>query len=186
MRSIIIYKKTSDLGSKSISGNGFMFSSYSRLKIVISIVFVLTQTYSMAQYQAPYKIKNRGQTELYDSVWVLFPDIQSSKNKIIVPANPIKSPTLLNIGDSILLDSNYMLDIIIIDIEWSDLENCVVSCRLPRRQNAVLKIKYRTFGMKWVFEGITGYDPISCDHLTLGMWDENNISFGISFSSNCK
>ncbi|HCS20803.1 MAG TPA: hypothetical protein DIW47_09630 [Bacteroidetes bacterium] len=141
--------------------------------------------YSTAQYQAPYKIKNTGQNDTYDSVWVLFPDIQSSKKTIIVPAKPIKSPTLLNIGDSILLDSNYMLAIIIIDIEWSDLENCVVSCRLPGRQNAVIKIKYRTFGTKWVFEGITGYDPISCDHLTLGMWDENNISFGISFSSNC-
>lgn len=185
MRSIIIKRKTSDPGSKSIPGKGIMFPNYPRLKIVISIVFILSQTYSMAQYQAPYKIKNTGQNDTYDSVWVLFPDIQSSKKTIIVPAKPIKSPTLLNIGDSILLDSNYMLDIIIIDINWSDSANCVVSCRLPGRQNAVLTIKYRTFGTKWVFEGITGYDPISCDHLTLGMWDENNISFGISFSSNC-
>lgn len=177
MRSIILKRKNVDPGCKSL---------HSRLQIVITIAFMLSQTYSMAQYQAPYKIKNTGQNDTYDSVWVLFPDIQASQNKIIVPAKPIKSPILLNIGDSILLDSFYMLDVLIVDIKWSDSSNCVVSCIMPGRQNTVLTLKYRTFGMKWVFEGITGYDPISCDHLTIGMWDENNICFGISFSSNCK
>ncbi|MBL7836091.1 MAG: hypothetical protein JNM67_01115 [Bacteroidetes bacterium] len=140
-----------------------------------------------AQYKPPYKIVNKYGDEIEgDSIWVLFADIRSANRDILAPADPIISPKILKVGDSIILDSGFRLSIRITEINYKDSNWCTVTAIMPERQNAILVLRYRTFGDIWVFDGSTKPAPLVCDQLSILLWDPKFICFRTSQSLNCE
>jgi hypothetical protein len=161
-----------------------------KTKLLLLLVFnsVIGYQNLNAQYKPPYKIVNKyGDQVPGDSIWVLYDDIRKAKHDILVPVAPLISPKILKVGDSIMLDSNYRLSLKITNIQWKkDSSSCQVSALMPERRNAVMVIKYRTFGDIWVFEGSTKATLLDCDQLNILLWDPKFIIFKTSEILNCE
>jgi len=155
-------------------------------KISLLVIMLFTAIRCFAQYEAPYKIANSIEDRNVDSVWVLFPDIHKRSTTFIVSAGLLAKPETLKTGDSVLLDSAYRLILVIDKVELNNQESGTVHAYLPDRSNAKMVLLYRKFGDDWMIGGGTRYEPMACDHLTIGMYSKLELVIGLSFSANCR
>ena len=111
--------------------NSFLLlsKSFFKIQILVNIKSLICQ-----------KKNNQYHKKNNDSIWVLFLDIQAAiKNKLYtLSSQALSPPNKFKIGNTIMLDSIYLLDLIITDIKWIDPINCYVHYRLPLRENKVL------------------------------------------------
>jgi hypothetical protein len=159
-------------------------------KFIFIILLMIFQNTAFGQYQKPYLIEKEliNSIKNSDSIWVLFPDILAvTKNNVYTLPSELLSPPKKNkIGDTIMLDSTYLLDLIITDIKWINPINCYVHYRLPHRQNKVLILNHWLFGKdEWVIEGKTVSDDYSCDILIVSPHEKGVISIKILSAGNC-